>query len=191
LGRKEKHMHRIVLVELDPSLSKEEENETLQAIRAIPGVVRVSDVVDNVPDVIDDEKEVKILTPDMVIPTQPVYTPPAYLTRQHAIYEWYEHETGIIRYIGITSKSIEARTKDHLREAFKERHFYDWLRMCFDNSALPGVREVDTAPNKTEAHLKEQQHIQDAIRFGHPLFNKEAGTNASLMYNKMLISRMP
>lgn len=186
---------RQYVVELDPSLGQREIEKTLRAIQMVPGVTRVTyfDTNDSAP-VIDEEAgedEVKVLEPDMLIPGKPVYAPPAYMTRQHCIYEWYDHATDEVRYIGTTSTHIEQRTKGHLREAFKERAFYDWLREQFDAGTLPGVREVDLAPNRPEAELKEQQHIQDAIRAGHRLFNKEAGSNASLMFYRMLISRAP
>lgn len=162
----------------------------------MPGVQKVTPYSEDDGDFEKDTTVVQLEKPEtmeeLIIPTQ-IYVPqpPAYMSREHSIYEWYIPETDEIKYIGSTSQNFEKRTRDHLNEAFKFREFYEWIRARYDEGELPGVRQVDVAPDSREAHGKEQQHIQDAIRAGHRLFNKEARTSSSLMFNRMLLSRLP
>ncbi len=185
---------RTYILALDDSLTQEEADRLLQTIRSMPGVQKVTPYSEDNQDFEEDTTIVQLpeASEELIIPTQ-IYVPqpPAYMSREHCIYEWYIHETGEIKYIGSTSQGLEKRTRDHLNEAFKFREFYEWIRSRSDEGELPGVRQVDVAPNSREAHRKEQQHKQDAIRAGHRLFNKEARTPSSLMFNRILLSRLP
>lgn len=69
------------------------------------------------------------------------------LTRSVSIYTLTESDTGRIRYVGITTKPLQIRRGQHLKEARsgKQRRKDKWLRAVLARGAEPLIEQIDEA----------------------------------------------
>lgn len=98
------------------------------------------------------------------------------------IYTLEDPTTNIIRYVGYTKKSIEARLCGHLKsleEAVKGTRKWNkrltWIKSLKNKGLLPIIRELDSCMTKKEAYELEVYWINQLLQWGFPLTNMTIG----------------
>jgi hypothetical protein len=74
------------------------------------------------------------------------------MRKAHTIYGLKDPLTGVIRYIGYTSKKPEARLTDHVKEANCKGptcHRYKWLRKLFQQGLRPTITVLEVVTQRT------------------------------------------
>lgn len=101
------------------------------------------------------------------------------------IYALVENNTGLVRYVGFTTKSLIARFNSHLKLAMNnnQRHVYCWLRKInFDaRVTLLAVIKPDE-----DWRLEEQRWIKHYRSLGHDLTNTTDGGEGTLGHSPSL-----
>lgn len=78
-----------------------------------------------------------------------------------------------IRYIGITSQSLERRLAGHMRNESGTEQKRAWIEQLRAHNLTAQIEVIDTAPNERDAQKAEQAWIDHHIRLGCSLTNSE------------------
>lgn len=89
----------------------------------------------------------------------------------HSVYGLYD-ELGI-RYVGVTSVTLEKRLKEHFREkSSRNHHKYNWLQK---HKTQVQIKAIAVGLSETEAYSQEIELIAKLKSEGVPLLNKSFG----------------
>lgn len=87
-----------------------------------------------------------------------------------------------IRYVGITSKELEQRLKEHLKDAtsIKNSHKCNWIRKIMKESVYPMIELIDVLPTWEDACEAEKREIKILLEDGYKLVNSTLGGEGCL-----------
>jgi len=80
--------------------------------------------------------------------------------------------TGLVKYIGITSTSLDTRLRYHLRGKDHNPQKEKWISWLHSQELLPLIIPIDSITGtRKQAEQKERQYIWAYIQQGYTLFN--------------------
>jgi hypothetical protein len=94
----------------------------------------------------------------------------------HMIYTLTCPKLRIVRYVGITSQSLNKRLGGHMGNDGGTEQKIHWIGTLKKAGLKPSIDLIDVASNETQAKEKELYLIYHHIQQGHPLVNAEALT---------------
>ena len=89
------------------------------------------------------------------------------------VYQLTDPRSGAVRYIGITSCSLETRLAYHLSDR-AHRQKWQWIRALAAQGLTPGIQEIASLTGtRREAETLERQHLYRALAEGATLLNRQ------------------
>jgi hypothetical protein len=92
----------------------------------------------------------------------------------HSIYKMICPLIRAVRYIGITTRSLNKRLSQHMTGNSGTEYKQSWINDLRLRGLKPQIEPASEAPNEREAQLEELRHIYHAIQQGYPIVNSEA-----------------
>lgn len=92
----------------------------------------------------------------------------------HSIYKLTCPLLGVVRYVGITTASLNKRLGQHVNKNSGTERKRDWIEDLRAKGLRPRIELLDEAPNEQQAKRAETRYIYHHIQQGCPLVNVEA-----------------
>jgi hypothetical protein len=102
------------------------------------------------------------------------------LDKLYKIYALLEPNTELVRYVGLTKKSLKERLRKHLNEKLrgkKATYKYNWIQSLKEKGLKPEIILLEDNLNLEEANEKEIVYIKTFKSFGAKLVNISIGGN--------------
>ena len=100
-------------------------------------------------------------------------------------------EEGLIRYVGKTSHSLQARLGVHLYESRKCKRNYkcNWIRSMLRRGLVPTIRTICEVHSDVEANIKEREWIDSFRTWGVKLTNATDGGEGTVGWHHTIEAR--
>lgn len=100
----------------------------------------------------------------------------------YIIYTLSDPFTYLVKYIGITSRSLQIRLQDHWSDVHGKTYKNNWIKLLKKQKIKPLIEELDTAQSLSDAHLLEMYWIGQFKIWGFVLTNSTLGGEGGLGY---------
>jgi hypothetical protein len=111
---------------------------------------------------------------------------------KYIIYTLKDPLTNIIKYIGLTNRSLKVRLSDHYSDIHKNNYKSNWIKSLRKKNVKPIIEELDIVYSLKEAHFFERYWISQFKTWGFKLTNATLGGEGGLGYkhSKITIKKM-
>ena len=104
------------------------------------------------------------------------------------IYTLIDPDDGRVRYVG-RSNDVRRRTDQHIRLAFTYGALITWIHELYMRGLQPRVKIVKSGLATQDARIAESQLIEDCVRAGEKLLNRQLASPGFEMSRRIIIEK--